>query len=804
MGRKKTSKILDVPGCVMLDTSEGESPDGAARLRAENAKLKADLEELKAQLNQYTQTDEKTTTMLNSIEKKWSVTSIALAFIAGAIFVLADRAWLTSPFTAGVLYSIGTIILIFTVPALHATGTVKYSGYRVFQPFSGGVRFVVLQALSWAFYSLAVVFLLFAVFYGDETQLGLVSGSGVLGILSQVLMASSLQTFVAPSESKPLSKKCSVSQLQDVVNEGLDETPLERLSSEIFEDEDETDISEKEKPMDSFAELLTLNILLILIMLGLSFVSEFMGKALPAALSLLVTCVAVLLTHGLGGKILRLRGWTFFQPFAGGTQFVILQGVTWMLFTISLLCQLAFLYAVLYLGVSLTMGLMHVGGMAAVASEILCVISFRYFKGSKTRKRRDQRALKADKTLTEMPKISVWCTLVTVLVWNLQYLPFVAHVAVMIIPALLPISANEYLHEATQGIVYTNMTVREVVRATMIPITSIVIYMMNFSVMQTLGVPRAIGLLMSPPWVLFAGVYLVKDTPCFNLQACVMGVWIVYSITYIGDPDKGIRKRYDPNWTNTTSLWENMRMYFGGRVLVSKKLEKLLKKGKGPGASQHMVGYHPHGIIPSGMVWGMRCSEWKEKLPNFELTGLTASIMHYVPLMRDVIQWTGIREVSRKTLYRTIDEGLNPAVVVGGQSEMFLSRSRDNSIKIVRFHNGFFKIAVEKQVPVLPIFAFGETKIYDNIELPTIQKWSKSRLGFPIPFIPIGRWNLPVPRRKKVILAVGAPLSPPKSGSEAEVEAFKYRYFDAVQDLFDEFKDRAGYEHHRLEFIDKR
>eukprot|EP01059_Diplonema_ambulator_P036045 TRINITY_DN8817_c0_g1_i1.p1 TRINITY_DN8817_c0_g1~~TRINITY_DN8817_c0_g1_i1.p1 ORF type:complete len:808 (+),score=119.34 TRINITY_DN8817_c0_g1_i1:111-2426(+) len=769
------------------------SPDAVGRLRKENEELRKMLEAMK----------DREKGVLGGNEKKWSMGSIALSFIAGGIFVVADGMWPTNQFLAGVLYAVGSMMLLSAVPALHATGTVKYVGYHYFQPFSGGIRFVVLQALSWAFYSLAVIILLFAVWYGDSS-VGLLSSSGVLGILSQVLMASSLQTFVTPGGSKPLSKKCSVSQLHDVLNEGLDETPLERLSSEILEPDD--GCQETEKPMDSFAELLTMNTLLILIMIVLSCVSEYLGQALPAALSLLITCVVVLLTHGLGGKVLRLKGWTFFQPFAGGTQFVILQGVTWMLFTISLLCQMAFLYAVAHLGIKLTMGLMHVGGIAALTSEILCVVSFRYFKGQK-RLKKDLSLRKVDRELTKMPYAGVVTTLTMVLIWNVQFLPFVVHLLVMLLPCALPIETVEYLHEASYGIIYKDLSPHDVIRASVIPMASIAVYMMNFSVMQTLGVPRVIGLVMSPPWVAFVAMWIVRDCGCFKLQSCVMALWFAYCTTYIGDPDKGIRKRYDAKWTNSTSLWERMREYFGGRVLVSAKLQKMLDEGKGPcgkKAPQHMVGYHPHGIIPSGMVWGMRCKEWQEKLPGFELTGLTASIMHYVPLMRDILHWCGIREVSRKTLYRTIDEGLNPCVVVGGQAEMFMSRSRDTDIKVVRFHTGFFKIAAEKHLPCIPIFAFGETKIYDNIELPTMQKWFKARVGFPIPFIPIGRWGLPVPRRRKVILAVGAPVQPCARKTSKDIEEFKNRYFVALQELFDEFKDAAGYEDHRIVFVDDR
>jgi len=46
-------------------------------------------------------------------------------------------------------------------------------------------------------------------------------------------------------------------------------------------------------------------------------------------------CVAVLVTHGVGGK-LKYESYRFYQPFEGGTTFCILQAFGWALFSISL------------------------------------------------------------------------------------------------------------------------------------------------------------------------------------------------------------------------------------------------------------------------------------------------------------------------------------------------------------------------------------------------------------------------------------------------------------------------------------
>ncbi|KAJ9451587.1 Diacylglycerol O-acyltransferase 2 [Diplonema papillatum] len=758
----------------------------------------------------------------------WRMFNIVLAFFSGSLFVAADYNWARNQFFAGILYTVGGGLLVVAVPALHASGMVWHDGYRLIQPFAGGIRFVVLQALSWLFYALTVVVLVGAVYYGEDAA-GWLSGGGVLGILSQVMMASSLHMFVAP-EGKPTAledpcspcrkyyKACSVSSLQ--LNDGLDE-PMDLLASSVdtpaasasfLNVPEEHQPTEQMEKMDNFAELVTMNVILILVMACLSAISELFGLALPALLSLIVTCVTVFLTHGLGGNLLGLDGWKFFQPFAGGTQFVIMQAIAWMLFSISLLCHMAFLYGVVLFGVKITVGLMKVGGVAAFASEMLCILSFRYYKERSKLKAaagvRDQVRDMTDADLAAMPKES-WASLaVVIFFWNLQYIPIAATFVVALLPVILPVVFVQALAPFSLGVFYVDVSANEVGHATFLLIFGVVTWAITNGVASSFNPPPYIRWLLFPPWTAFVALSYSTESRAFPMMCFLAAVWFGYMLTYLGEPDKGKRNR-TANWAVQPWIWDLMAAYFGGRVLVSEKLARVMKEGKGPAdeTAQHIVGYHPHGVMPGGMVWGIRCSEWQKQFPKFTLTGLTASIVHYVPFMRDMLHWTGTREVSKKTFLATIDEGLNPAVVVGGQAEMFMSTSRAKEVPIVTFHNGVFKIACERRIPMIPIFAFGEQLTLDNVEVPAVQKWFKERLGFPIPFIPVGRWGLPVPRRVKVIIAVGAPVAPPDPRPSGptwdDVLDFKKRYFDALLDLFNEFKDRAGHDNHTLCFVSR-
>ncbi len=45
--------------------------------------------------------------------------------------------------------------------------------------------------------------------------------------------------------------------------------------------------------------------------------------------------------------------------------------------------------------------------------------------------------------------------------------------------------------------------------------------------------------------------------------------------------------------------------------------------------------------------------------------GLVATVIFYVPVMREVFQWMGYRDVRREVAEKTLKQGLSVAVVVG-------------------------------------------------------------------------------------------------------------------------------------------
>lgn len=81
-----------------------------------------------------------------------------------------------------------------------------------------------------------------------------------------------------------------------------------------------------------------------------------------------------------------------------------------------------------------------------------------------------------------------------------------------------------------------------------------------------------------------------------------------------------------------------------------------------------------------------------------------------------------------------------------------------------------------------------------------------SRAGFPLPYLLLGFWGMPLPKRTPAAFVVGPPVHPaPRGAGEAVtgemVADLHRRFYESVRTLWDEHRQRhTGYEHHVLEF----
>jgi 1-acyl-sn-glycerol-3-phosphate acyltransferase len=118
-----------------------------------------------------------------------------------------------------------------------------------------------------------------------------------------------------------------------------------------------------------------------------------------------------------------------------------------------------------------------------------------------------------------------------------------------------------------------------------------------------------------------------------------------------------------------------------------------------------LVGNHSGGgLTPdTSAVWA---SWYEERGYDRPLIGLGFDAAFTVPVLGDVMRKIGQVPASRENAGRALDEGLPVLVYPGGDKDLFRPWTERN---LIDFHGrtGFVKLALEKQVPVIPVVGQG-------------------------------------------------------------------------------------------------
>ena len=179
---------------------------------------------------------------------------------------------------------------------------------------------------------------------------------------------------------------------------------------------------------------------------------------------------------------------------------------------------------------------------------------------------------------------------------------------------------------------------------------------------------------------------------------------------------------------------------------------------------------------------------------------LAATAIFFTPFMRDIVLWAGCMDVGRATFEDLLARGRSVLAIPGGQREMEYTDARSTVLTFVK-RTGFVRLALQHGAELVPVIAFGESRVMDLLRLPKAwQEWLIKRCKI-LPCLPLGRWNAPVPMRSPVTVVVGKGLAagPPNAApTERQVAEFAARFYERVQDLFDRHKEEHGYSELRL------
>ncbi|MGB5811273.1 MAG: lysophospholipid acyltransferase family protein [Polyangiales bacterium] len=125
-------------------------------------------------------------------------------------------------------------------------------------------------------------------------------------------------------------------------------------------------------------------------------------------------------------------------------------------------------------------------------------------------------------------------------------------------------------------------------------------------------------------------------------------------------------------------------------------------------------------------------------------------------------QFTGNPEQAARLL---VDERVVLAFPEGARGTAKLAKEADS---LVRFGSGFMRLAIQMKCPIVP-FAF----IGGGEALPTIANLTRVGKLFGLPYIPVPRYLLMLPRPTSLELIYGEPMVFEGTGNETDAEVFE-------------------------------
>jgi len=123
---------------------------------------------------------------------------------------------------------------------------------------------------------------------------------------------------------------------------------------------------------------------------------------------------------------------------------------------------------------------------------------------------------------------------------------------------------------------------------------------------------------------------------------------------------------------------------------------------------------HPHGTL--SLHHGIFNVKFGDPYSVSDFTPLSrrrdlcASIVVRIPILREFSLWTGNVTADRSVTKTQLTQEKSLLILVFGEAEQMMAE-QGSEIAYVANRKGFYKIAVEFGIPVLPVYVFGENDL---------------------------------------------------------------------------------------------
>ncbi|XP_076288415.1 2-acylglycerol O-acyltransferase 1 [Lasioglossum baleicum] len=293
-------------------------------------------------------------------------------------------------------------------------------------------------------------------------------------------------------------------------------------------------------------------------------------------------------------------------------------------------------------------------------------------------------------------------------------------------------------------------------------------------------------------------VYLLFYTETLRYFVLLYFVWMYYDWDTCNQGGRGYRWT---SWLRNCAWMRYVCNYFPLKLVKTVDLDP---------TKNYLFCSFPHGILSTGIfgAFGSDILGCKELFPGLEFRVVVLDQHFRIPFFRDYVAATGGVSSTAKSLNYLASvkpekpyTGRGTILIVGGASESLECQPRTYRI-LVRRRKGFVKIALKNGTPLVPVFSFGETDIYDQLygsegsTLRRAQNYIRKKVGM-APIILMGRGFFQysfgiIAQRRPITVVVGSPIDLPKipEPTAEQIDEYHEIFVQRLVELFENNKHK--------------